>query len=150
MLKNHLLLITAALLVLTGCAPVVPLEPAAQANDPECAEIIVRLPDELAGLPERRVDAQATAAWGEPTAVILRCGLEPVEASPLVCVTASDIDWLLDESAAPSYRFITFARSPATEVIVDSNVVAGVTVLEELAASVGVLEASKRCTEVTN
>ena len=150
MLKNHLLSLTASLLVLTGCAPIVPLEPAEQANNAECAEIIVRLPDELAGLPERRVNAQSTAAWGEPAAVILRCGLEPVEVSPLVCVTASDIDWLLDDSKAPSYRFITFARSPATEVIVDSNVVAGVTVLDELAGSIGVLEASKRCTEVTN
>ena len=150
MLKKHLLVLTASLLVLTGCAPVVPLEPAEQANDAECAEIIVRLPDELAGLAERRVNAQSTAAWGEPAAVILRCGLEPVEVSPLVCVTASDIDWLVDDSEAPSYRFITYARSPATEVIVDSNVVAGVTVLDELAASIGVLEASKRCTEVTN
>ena len=150
MLKNHLLVLTASLLVLTGCAPVVPLEPAEQANNAECAEIIVRLPDELAGLAERRVNAQSTAAWGEPAAVILRCGLEPVEVSPLVCVTASDIDWLVDDSEAPSYRFITYARSPATEVIVDSNVVAGVTVLDELAASIGVLEASKRCTEVTN
>jgi hypothetical protein len=149
MLKNHLLLITASVLVLTGCAPVVPLEPADNANDAECAEVIVRLPDELAGLAERRVNAQSTAAWGEPAAVILRCGLQPVEVSPLVCVTASDIDWLLDESKAPSYRFITFARSPATEVIVDSTVVAGVTVLDELAASIGVLDATKRCTEVT-
>ena len=80
----------------------------------------------------------------------MRCGLEPVEVSSLVCVTASDIDWLLDESEAPNYRFISFARSPATEVIVDSTVVAGVTVLEELAASISVLDATKRCTEVTN
>ena len=150
MRKNHLLLISVFVLVLAGCAPVVPLEPAEQANNPECAEIMVRLPDELAGLPERRVNAQSTAAWGEPTAVILRCGLEPVEISPLLCVSASDVDWLVDESKAPSDRFISYARSPATEVIVDSNVVAGVTVLEELAASIGVLEATKRCTEITN
>ena len=150
MRKNHLLLISVFVLVLAGCAPVVPLEPAEQANNPACAEIMVRLPDELAGLSERRVNAQSTAAWGEPTAVILRCGLEPVEISPLLCVSASDVDWLVDESKAPSYRFISYARSPATEVIVDSNVVAGVTVLEELAASIGVLEATKRCTELTN
>jgi hypothetical protein len=129
---------------------VVPLEPAEQANNPECAEIIVRLPDELAGLAERRVNAQSTAAWGEPAAVILRCGLEPVEVSALPCVTATDIDWLVDESEAPSYRFISYARSPATEVIIDSTTVAGVTVLDELAASIGVLDATKRCTEVTN
>lgn len=119
------------------------------ANDPECAEVIVRLPDELALLPERRVNAQSTAAWGEPAAVILRCGLEPVEISPLPCVTAGDVDWLVDDTNAPSFRFITFARSPATEVIIDSTAVAGVTVLEELAGSIGVLEATARCTAIT-
>ena len=146
---NHILLITASVLVLSSCAPVIPLEPAEFANDPECAEIIVRLPDELALLPERRVNAQSTAAWGEPAAVILRCGLEPVEISPLPCVTASDVDWLVDDTNAPSFRFITFARSPATEVIIDSTAVAGVTVLDGLAASVGVLDATARCSAIS-
>jgi hypothetical protein len=94
--------------------------------------------------------ASVIAAWGEPVAVILRCGLEPVEVSALPCVSASEVDWLVDDSNSPSFRFVSYARSPATEVIIDSTVVAGVTVLEQLAASVGVLEASKRCTEITN
>ena len=136
--------------VLTGCAPLVALEPADLANDPECAEIIVRLPDELAGEAKRRVNAQSTAAWGEPVSVILRCGLEPVEVSPLPCVTAGDIDWLVDDSQAPSFRFISYARIPATEVVIDSTRLAGVTVLEQLAGSVGTLEATKRCTEIAN
>ena len=146
--KALLLVISASLLA--GCAPLVALEPADKANDPECAEIIVRLPDELAEQPERRVNAQSTAAWGEPVSVILRCGLEPVEASPLPCVTAGEIDWLVDDSNAPSYRFVTFARFPATEVIIDSSRLAGVTVLEELAGAIGVLEPTKRCTAITN
>jgi outer membrane murein-binding lipoprotein Lpp len=136
--------------LLAGCAPMVVLDPAADANNPECAEIIVRLPDTVAEQPKRSVNAQSTAAWGEPVAVILRCGLEPVEISALPCVTASEVDWLIDDSNAPSFRFISYARFPATEVIIDSTVVAGVTVLEQLAASVGVLEATKRCTEITN
>jgi hypothetical protein len=152
MRKKHLLLTAAAasLSLLTGCAPTVVLDPAADANNPECAEIIVRLPDSLADQPKRTVNAQSTAAWGEPVAIILRCGLEPVEVSPLPCVSASNVDWLIDNSNAPSFRFISYARTPATEVIIDSNVVAGVTVLEQLAGSVGVLEPSKRCTEITN
>jgi hypothetical protein len=139
-----------AIALLTGCAPMVVLEPAADANNPECAEIIVRLPDSLADQPKRNVNAQSTAAWGEPVAVILRCGLQAVEVSALPCVTASNVDWLIDDSNAPTFRFISYARLPATEIIIDSTVVAGITVLEQLAASVGVLEATKRCTEITN
>jgi hypothetical protein len=152
MRKSHLQLgiLSFAVLALTGCSPMVALEPAEEANNPECAEIIVRLPDTVADQTKRTVNAQSTAAWGEPVAVILRCGLEPVETSALPCVTASNVDWLIDDSNAPSFRFISYARFPATEVIIDSTVVAGITVLEQLAASVGVLEASKRCTEITN
>ncbi|CAB4636430.1 unannotated protein [freshwater metagenome] len=139
-----------SLALLTGCAPTVALEPAADANNPDCAEIIVRLPDEIAGEARRSVNAQSTAAWGDPVSVLLRCGLEPVEVSTLPCVSASEIDWLVDDSNAPSYRFISFATAPATEVIIDSSRLAGVTVLEQLAGSVGVLEPTKRCTEITN
>ncbi|CAB4636030.1 unannotated protein [freshwater metagenome] len=126
------------------------LQPAADANNPDCAEIIVRLPDEIAGEDRRSVNAQSTAAWGDPVSVLLRCGLEPVEVSTLPCVSASEIDWLVDDANAPSYRFISFATAPATEVIIDSSRLAGVTVLEQLAGSVGVLEPTKRCTEITN
>lgn len=152
MRKRHLELgaIACAMVFLTGCAPMVTLEPAEDANNAECAEIIVRLPDELAGEPKRRVNAQSTAAWGEPVSVILRCGLEPVEVSALPCVNTGEIDWLVDDSNAPSYRFISYARFPATEVIIDSTKLAGVTVLEQLSSTIGILPATKRCTELTN
>ena len=139
-----------ALVLLTGCAPMVALEPAEDANNAECAEIIVRLPDELAGEQIRRVNAQSTGAWGEPVSVILRCGLEPVEVSALPCVTAGEIDWLVDDSNAPSFRFVSFARFPATEVIIDSTRLAGVTVLEQLSSTIAILPATKRCTEIQN
>ena len=152
MRKRHLHLgaLAFALVFLTGCASMVALEPAEDANNAECAEIIVRLPDELAGEQKRRVNAQSTAAWGEPVSVILRCGLEPVEVSSLPCVSAGDIDWLVDDANAPSFRFISYARFPATEVIIDSTKLAGVTVLEQLSSTIGILPATKRCTEVTN
>ena len=149
-MSKKTLAILPALLLLAGCAPVVALDPAPDANNPACAEIIVRIPDEIAGLEKRRVNAQSTAAWGNPAAIILRCGLEEVVVSTLPCVTAGDIDYLVDDSAAPNYRFISYATSPATEVIIDSTQAAGITVLEELAGSIGVIEATKRCTEITN
>jgi hypothetical protein len=132
-------------LALSACSPTVSLEPAADANNPGCADVIVRLPDGVDGQERRTTNAQSTAAWGNPTTVILRCGIEPVEISTLPCVTASDVDWLVDESAKPSFRFISFGRDPAIEVIVDSENAVGVNALESLAPAVQSIEATKRC-----
>ncbi|MGA0413289.1 MAG: DUF3515 family protein [Aquiluna sp.] len=134
-----------ALLTLSGCAATVNLEPAEDSNNPGCAEVMVRLPSQLGGLQERYTNAQATAAWGDPAAVLLRCGLEPVEVSTLPCVSAAGIDWLVDDSLAPSYRFISYARFPAVEVVVDSDNASGITSLEGIAGAVAQLPATKAC-----
>ena len=136
--------------LVTGCAATVNLEPAPLSNDALCAEVSVRYPDQIGDLPSRYTNAQATAAWGEPAAIIARCGLEPVEISSLPCVTADDIDWLVDEAQAPNYRFISFARNPAVEVIVDSENASGVSALEALGLAVSKIPATKRCSEITN
>lgn len=132
-------------LALSGCTATVSLDPAADANNPACADVVVRLPDSIENLTKRTTNSQSTAAWGEPTGVIFRCGLAPVTVSKLTCVTTSDIDWLVDDSNKPSYRFVTFARKPAVEVIVDSTKVSGVTALDELASAVGQIPATDRC-----
>jgi hypothetical protein len=132
-------------LLLTGCAPTVHLSPAEGANSVSCAELMVRLSDKVDGLMRRSTDAQSTAAWGEPAAVIFRCGLPAVTVSKLKCVTEQDIDWLVDDSAAPSYRFITFGRNPASEVIVDSRTAVGVNVLDEIGATVAYQKTTARC-----
>ena len=135
---------------LSACSATVSLEAAADSNNPACAEISVRLPETVAEQQKRVTDAQATGAWGNPSSVILRCGLPPVEVSTLPCVTASGVDWLVDDSKKPSYRFITFGRKPATEVIVDSRKVAGVTALSDLSAAIQSIEATKHCSTVNN
>lgn len=140
------LAVTITLLV-SGCAPTVNLEAAPQANNPACAEVSVRLPDIIDAHEKRVTNAQATAAWGNPSAVILRCGLPAITVSSLSCVSAGGVDWLVDDSKSPSYRFITFGRSPATEVVVDSTAVAGVTALEALASAVKNIDATKTCSE---
>lgn len=138
------------ILLLAGCTPVVNLEAAQFSNDPGCAEVSVRLPSEIGDALRRETNSQATAAWGEPSSILLRCGLEPVEVSPLPCVSAAGVDWLVDETNAPNYRFISFARTPAVEVIVDSEAASGISALEAVASAVGQLPASAACTEVTN
>jgi hypothetical protein len=143
-------LLAAIALLLSGCAPIVNLGAAEYSNDPLCAEVSVRLPAEVGELQKRQTNAQATGAWGDPSSVLLRCGLEGVEVSTLPCVTAGDVDWLVDDSDAPNYRFISYARFPAVEVIVDSENASGVTALESLAQAVAQIPATKVCTEITN
>jgi hypothetical protein len=132
-------------LSLSACSPTISLEPAADANNPGCAEVIVRLPDAVDGQERRTTNAQSTAAWGNPATVILRCGIEPVEISTLPCVTANGVDWIVDDSAKPSFRFITFGRTPALEVIVDSENAVGVNALDSLAEAVKSIEPTKEC-----
>lgn len=138
------------LLGLTGCTPTVSLEAAPLSNDPDCAEVMVRLPKEIGDFDQRYTNAQASSAWGEPTAIIFRCGLEPVEISPLPCVTAGEIDWLVDDSQNPSYRFVSFGTMPAVEVVVDSTKISGVSSLEAIAPTVKQLSQTAKCTEITN
>lgn len=132
-------------LSLSACSPTVSLDPATDANNPGCAEVIVRLPDAVDGQERRSTNAQSTAAWGNPATVILRCGIEPVEISTLPCVTASGVDWIVDDSARPSFRFISFGRAPALEVIVDSENAVGVNALDSLAEAVKSITPSKTC-----
>ena len=105
----------------------------------------MRLPDAVDGQERRSTNAQSTAAWGNPATVILRCGIAPVEISTLPCVTANGVDWIIDESAKPSFRFISFGRTPALEVIVDSENAVGVNALDSLAEAVKSIEPTKKC-----
>jgi hypothetical protein len=132
-------------LLLSGCTPIVHLAPADAANSVTCANLLVRLSDQVDGLNRRSTDAQSTAAWGEPASVIFRCGLPEVKASTFKCITEQGVDWLVDPSKAPTYRFITFGRNPASEVIVDSKKAVGVNVLDEIGTTVQWQKATATC-----
>jgi len=108
-------------MLLAGCSPIVALDPAPHANDPACADVIVRLPDTLQNLPRRETNAQATAAWGEPAAILLRCGVTVPTASDLPCVETDGFQWLRDDSKAPSYVFTSYGRTPAIAVVIDQT-----------------------------
>ena len=132
-------------LLLTGCAATVVMPAAPLANDPGCAEVIVRLPSETDGQTKRTTNSQSTAAWGEPVAITLTCGLEPVMVSALPCITAGDVDWIVDDSDKPNYTFISFGRTPATAVTIDSTKSSGANVLEDLGQAVQFTKQSKKC-----
>ncbi|WP_314646774.1 DUF3515 family protein [uncultured Microbacterium sp.] len=135
--------ITAAL---SGCAPTVHLEPAAAANDPMCAEVIVRLPASLGEQARVWTDAQATAAWGTPSVVLLTCGLKEPAQTTQQCVSLGGADWLVDESDSPNLRLTTYGRAPAVQVFVDTTTISADSVLESLAGAVQQIPATTACT----
>ncbi|WP_243854517.1 DUF3515 family protein [Canibacter zhoujuaniae] len=135
---------------LAGCASPVPLTPAESANDPHCAAVTVRLPDELAGFAKRATNAQATGAWGDPAAVLTRCGLPVSEPTVNPCINLNGVDWVIDESEAPLFRFEAYGREPGFEVFVDSDQTSGTDVLLELQSAVERLPQVRQCSNVAD
>lgn len=135
-------------IALAGCSQAVPFDAAPDATDADCAAVIVRLPDVVAGQAERETNAQGTGAWGNPASVLLRCGVEPLGPTTDRCVSVDGVDWVIDESDAPRYLFTTFGRTPAVEVLIDNDVVSGTTAIADLSSAVSAIPAEGGCTNV--
>lgn len=127
-------LATSALLVLTACAPSVTIEEAGDANNPSCASMMVALPDSLADAKRRTTTAQATAAWGEPSVAVLRCGVAVPGPTTDKCVTVNGVDWVIKEDGA-TWTFTTYGRNPATELLLTENKIPSDTALTEISAA---------------
>ncbi|TFB68101.1 DUF3515 family protein [Cryobacterium glaciale] len=137
--------VLASSLLLAGCAAAVPLAPAADATNVVCADVIVHLPSTVADQPSRETNAQATGAWGDPAAVLLHCGVTVPAPTTLPCLNINGIDWIEDDSDAPTYRYTTYGRDPAIEIVVDSEAVSGSTALIDVANAVGYVPATGAC-----
>jgi hypothetical protein len=140
-----------ALALLAACTPTVALSPAAHATDPKCAEIIVRLPQSVMDFPLRQTNAQATGAWGDPAAVILRCGVTPPPPTSDRCYTVQGVDWVIKKDGR-IYTFTTYGRTPATQVVIDGKLTndRGTEALDQLATAVGSIpqSATHKCDDV--
>lgn len=142
----------AALLGLTGCASAVTLPPADDAADPGCAAVVVSLAEEIGDqsltepLERRSTTAQGTAAYGTPSAVTLRCGMPEPAPSTDRCVTIGEVDWLQVAGEGDVYTFVSYGRSPATEVVIDTAAVSAVTALEGVSSAVARTERTGACT----
>lgn len=114
-----------SLAALTACAQAVVVDPAENAADPICAEIILGAPNELAGFKKLKTTAQATTAWGdeENPPVILRCGVEMLEPTTDECIGIApprggeDIDWVITNEE-DEWVFTTYGRIPGLELSV--------------------------------
>ncbi|HEV7848116.1 MAG TPA: DUF3515 family protein [Mycetocola sp.] len=150
-LARTTVLVALATTLLTGCVQAVPLQPADNANDPACADVIVRLPDTVADKPKRETTAQATGAWGDPAAVLLHCGVAVPGPTTDTCIALNGVDWIADESEAAedTYRYTTYGRDPAVEVVInadpDTGGVSGTTALIDLTSAVQVVPATSAC-----
>lgn len=136
--------------MLVGCTPVVPFEAAPGAADAVCAAVIVNLPDRVADQDARETNAQGTAAWGSPTTVLLRCGVQPPGPTTDRCFGIDGVDWVQDDSDTPRNRYTTYGREPAVEVIVDETPeteVSASSVLPLLSNAVEQIEASGGCSD---
>ncbi|OZD30960.1 hypothetical protein CH252_40405 [Rhodococcus sp. 06-1477-1B] len=110
------------------------MQPAKDANNPACAEITSRLPKTISGQERRWTDAQSTGAWGDPSAILMTCGLETPGPSTLPCRAFDGVDWLVDESQAAENRYTltTFGRSPAIQVYLDYEAASSADVAQAL------------------
>ena len=151
--SSHRLVLVAGMLIaaagLAGCSTTIHLEPAADANNPSCAEVSVLLPDAVGDLDRVWTDAQATGAWGEPT-VVLRCGVDVPAPSTEVCTTIGGVDWLVLDQEDERQRLVTYGRDPAVEVIIRRGEELDFrTVVESLSTSIqsGLEPATARCTD---
>lgn len=134
-------LLVATGLLLTGCAATVSLQPAPHATSVGCARVVVGLPQTVGQADRRNTDAQGTGAWGTPSAVTLRCGVETPAISALPCVTVEGVDWLLDESG-DRRELTTYGRTPGVQVVTTRDVSAN----DAMQALSGAVEAGTRGT----
>lgn len=124
MRRAALVPILAALAVptLAGCAHSVVVDPAPYAADPDCARVMLAMPDELGGLERRQTTSQATFAFGGDEAVVIaRCGVEPPGPTTDECLaveaSSGTQDWVLTETE-DAWIAVAFGRSPALELTV--------------------------------
>ncbi|MEG3616741.1 MULTISPECIES: DUF3515 domain-containing protein [Isoptericola] len=141
------------LALLAACTPTIGVEAAPDADDPDCAPVMLALPDVVAGDLERaKVNAQATAAWGEPgAAVTLRCGVEQPGPSPdcqRIETANGSVDWIVESNDTGTWRFTTYGRSPAIEVTVPPAVTTdhSTSFIADLTGAIGQVPQTRQCT----
>lgn len=136
--------------LLAGCAPAVTVDPAENAADPGCAPAMLAMPGTVGEHDRRETTSQATTAYGEPTAAVVRCGVTPPGPTTDACSSVNDVDWLIrqEEEAGGTWTATTYGRDPAIEVVFDSTAVPSSTLLVELGSAVEQIPAERQCLDL--
>jgi hypothetical protein len=148
-----LLLVLPCVALLAACTPTIGVEAGEDAANPDCAPVMLALPDVVAGdLEKADTNAQATAAWGEPgAAVTLRCGVaQPGPSADCQRIEAPDgtVDWIVASGDDGTWQFTTYGRDPAMQVTVPPSVTAdhSTSFITDLTAAVTLVPATQECT----
>ena len=146
-------LVLVSVLALSACSQAVVSVPVApEAQHPDCARIVLALPEELGGQPRRTTSSQATRAWGDPfEAVTLRCVVPVPPPTTATCTTADDlqghaVDWVAVEDER-GWTFTTYGREPAVEVFVPAAVAEerSTSFLLDLGPAISIVPQSRAC-----
>ncbi len=108
-------------LLATGCAAPLVVSPAPHAADPRCASVMLAMPDTVGGLARHATTSQATDAWGDDFAIVVRCGVDVPGPSTDTCVTITtagySADWVVRDDG-DAWMATTYGRNPAVEAVV--------------------------------
>ena len=92
----------------------------------------------------RDTASQSTAAWGNPSKAILRCGVPVPGPTTDQCAEVNGVDWVLREGGE-TWTATTYGREPAVEVVFNPNEVASSTILVQLQNAVSKIEPTSEC-----
>ncbi|WP_240661185.1 MULTISPECIES: DUF3515 family protein [unclassified Streptomyces] len=126
------------------------IDSAPRGGDPECSEVVDRLPEKAGGRSRDWALGDGVASWGDRS-LVLRCGVAELQPNVNLCVTADGIDWVLDEDRLKADGvsvLTTYGRSPAVEVTYDGprQEVGGI--LVDLNGSVEPIAQQRKCVGV--
>ena len=136
--------------VLTGCGSTVTVDGAPDNADPNCASVMLAMPESVSGMDQRETSSQGTTAYGDPSAMIVRCGAEEPGPTTDPCTNVNGVDWLISEvpDQKDQWRAVTYGRSPAVEVLFDSSRVPSSTALVDTGSAVQNIEQTRQCLSV--
>lgn len=118
------------LVALTGCSRAVAVEAAPQGYLQACSQVYTALPDGVAGLDRRETTAQGAAAWSggaDGEVVVLRCGVEPLDATQTaggcqaVGGEGAQVDWIPGEARDGRVTWTTYGRTPAVALVMPAD-----------------------------
>lgn len=131
--------------VLSGCTNSVNgIDRAEDATNPMCSEAMLAMPESVADFERARTDSQSTAAWGDPAAVVLRCGVPVPGPTTEHCVTANGVDWITEEEGE-NWRLTTYGRDPAVEVLFDATRAPSSSVMVDLSGTASQIPSEREC-----